>query len=109
MSQQPLNQLSPEAQEERKRLRREAALGLGTLEELEMFSRLFLEPSWQLLQRYLSKWEAGVDKEMWGSRELSVEKVHFLKGQMQAVRSMLRLPEEIKASQEALKTASESE
>lgn len=105
----PLSQLSPEALAERKVQQQEAAASLGTLEELERFYHLCQDSSWPLLLRYLAKWEDSLNKQMWEGREVSLNTVHFMKGQMWAVKVIRNLPKEIQLSIEALKAASESE
>jgi hypothetical protein len=56
-----------------------------------------------MLLRYLDKWEEGLNKNMWDVRSVTMEQVHFMKGQMYAVKTMKRLSEEIKQSIELLR------
>lgn len=97
-------------EQERKVKVRQAAEAMGfNLEELELLSRLFQEASWPLLQRYLGKWEQVLNNEMWAPSEITEVKVHFLKGQMNVVKSLQNLPIEVMKSKEALKQAPEKE
>lgn len=92
-----------ERERERQASLRQAAQGLGTLEDLEIFSRLFREDSYSKLQLYLKRWEASLNDQMWGQKAMSLEEVYYLKGQMRAVHTMQALPEEIRKSIDALK------
>jgi hypothetical protein len=74
--------------------------GPFSLEQLAELSRLFSEPSYKLLLRYLELVEAHLQTEVWRSEDWE----HFLimKGERRNLDRLKRAPEEIAQMREAL-------
>lgn len=80
-----------------------------TLEELEELSRLFQGHSWLLFHRCLDKLTEQLDKEIWGSERMDVEKLYYLRGQMKIIQTINKLPQEIELATNRVKEAFEME
>lgn len=86
----------PLYEEETKQLRSsllEEASKVWSLQDLTALSSLMQEPAWNLWQRYLRQLDQMVQQQVWEADTL--ERLSFIKGQKDAVKRMMRAPEEI--------------
>jgi len=94
MLQKPYRPPNPQEERELKAQLLNQVKQAWSLEELTQLSLLFSEPSFKLWQRYLSSLEEMLQREVW-RRDMTWDKLNFMRGQMDVVERLKRAPNEI--------------